>query len=227
MAGKVRVSGRFELKKNLLKCFHLFLANKKLKEHTNSLSATIDSNKQTRPKLQRSKSPLCPDDFVIDTGMNKTKSISSIKVDASQQSPATLKYQADAYNQAKYNNNNNNTASPIKSGRKTNISNLSLDKKSPATLNVLNQNLLQPRHSFSASTNHQPMHDDELTLNCRRLSEQQVKYATNYFNFNNVELQQQQQRTEAAVIKQGKGGGEKANNSNSIAAKNELLETTC
>lgn len=47
-----------------------------------------------------------------------------------------------------------------------------------ASLNVINTNLLQPRHSFSTIS---PMkNDDELQLNIRRLSEQ-MKYPT-YFN---------------------------------------------
>jgi hypothetical protein len=226
-----------------------------LKDKNNSLtiSATLDTtskqstkNNKTRPKLQRSKSPVCHDEpqfhLNSDNTLNKVKSISSPKVDnISQQSPASLKCQADIYNKIKYKtNNHNNTSiisasSPNGGGGKGNLSTTpSLEKKSTTTLNVINQNLLQPRHSFSATTTQQLNCDDELTLNIRRLSEQ-VKYTTNYFNFNNANLQQQQQFISTSgdsnkkTVKNNKKIDKESvkTTANALPSKDSLLETTC
>lgn len=150
-----------------------------LSRQSKSMSSNIDEGPTTsraRPKLQRSKTPATIDDQISDTMNNGHKNLQQ------QQQHFRKDNQFNADKSA--NNNPNNVALPFSPQRTplpspppppstscaTNKSNGDNQKRAQNfLLNVVNPNMLQPRHSFSTLL---PQKEDELQLNIRRLSEQ-------------------------------------------------------
>lgn len=172
--------------------------------HHQSKSLHLDSKSGTaRPRLQRSKSPIC-----IPQDDNQIRGPLSPKDPLSSLSP-TLGYNLVPHKNASTRTNNE---------RKKN--------KQQQFLNVSNPNLLQQsRHSFSTSPTSlasSKTKDDELTLNIRRLSEQ-IKYSSAYGSYGNFNAT----ATSSTVTSPKTPKQSEQMEKSASLLSDSLLETTC